>query len=91
MLRIVALGVAGVCLLIGVPLAAILPVLPVTPFAVVGFMLLARASARFRRWLLRQQAYRIAITAIYTRTERPFRWLKWCFNALSGLSPLTPP
>jgi Protein of unknown function (DUF454) len=89
--RMAALLAAGACLLIGIPLAVILPVVPASPFAVVGLMLLARASNRFRRWLVQQQAYRIAVTVIYTRTERPFRWLRRCFSALSGLSPISQP
>ena len=90
-LRMAALGLALACLLIGIPLAAILPVVPISPFALVGLMLLARTSDRFRRWLLQQQAYRIAVTVIYTRTERPFRLLRGCFHALAGLSPISPP
>jgi hypothetical protein len=89
--RMVAFSIAGGCLLIGIPMAVILPIVPASPFALVGLMLLARASNRFRRWLMQQQAYRIAVTAIYTRTERPFRLLRWCFEGLSGLSPLSRP
>jgi hypothetical protein len=90
-LRIVALSLAGVCLLIGIPMALLLPIVPASPFALIGLMLLARASNRFRLWLMQQPAYRIAVTVIYNRTERPFRWLRWCFDALSGLSPLSRP
>lgn len=90
-LRLAALLAAGVCLLIGIPVAVILPIVPASPFALVGLMLLARTSGRFRRWLLQQQAYRIAVTVIYTRTERPFRLLRGCFSALSGLSPISRP
>lgn len=90
-LRLAALLAAGICLLIGIPLALFLPIVPASPFALVGCMLLARASGRFRRWLLQQQAYRIAVTAIYTRTQRPFRLLRGCFDVLSGLRPISRP
>ena len=82
--RIVAIVIGSACVVVGIPAAAILPIVPIAPFAAVGLMCFARVSPRFQRWLLQQLAYRITVTVIYTRNERPFRLLRQCFNALAG-------
>jgi hypothetical protein len=81
-LAVGAMGLACIC--VGAPTAAVLPVLPVTPFVVVGLMCMARSSSRFRTWLSRQQPYRVAVTVIHTRNELPFRLARACFTLLAG-------
>lgn len=82
--RAAAILIGSVCVVIGIPLAAALPVVPISPFAAVGLFCFARVSDRFRDWVTRQSVFRIAMTVIYTRHEWPFRLLRWLLDRLAG-------
>lgn len=83
-LKTAALGVFGIVGLIGVPIAMLLPVVPATPFAMLGLVCLARISPRFRRWLLRQRFCKTALSMIYTRSEPVFVLLRKLLQILLG-------
>ena len=82
--RLIAITIGVLCVGIGIPLAALLPVVPISPFAAVGLFCFARVSDRFRAWLVRQSMFKIAIAVIYTRSEWPFRLLRHLLDALAG-------
>lgn len=82
--RIIAIVIGTVCVVIGIPLAAALPIVPISPFAAVGLFCFARVSTRFRDWLVKQQVFKIAMAVIYTRHEWPFRLLRLMLNRLAG-------
>lgn len=82
--RVLVFTVGMVCVVIGIPLAAILPILPVSPFAAVGLFCFARVSPRFANWLTLQPVFKIAMTVIYTRHEWPFRLLRTLLDGLAG-------
>ena len=82
--RIIAILIGTTCVVIGIPLAAALPIVPISPFAAVGLFCFARVSVRFRDWLVRQPVFKIAMTVIYTRHEGPFRLMRAMLNRLAG-------
>lgn len=82
--KTLALGLFGVVGLIGVPIAMLLPVVPVTPFAMLGLVCLARISPPFRRWLLSTRFCKTTLSMIYTRSEPMFVLLRKLLQSLLG-------
>ncbi len=83
-LKTVALGLFGIVGLIGVPIAMLLPIVPATPFAMLGLVCLARISPRFRRWLLGTRFCKTTLSMIYTRSEPVFVLLRKLLQFLLG-------
>ncbi len=82
--RILAITIGTLCVVIGIPLAAALPIVPTAPFVAIGLFCFARVSDRFRIWLSRQPVFKMAMTVICTRNEWPFRLMRAMLNRLAG-------
>jgi len=77
--------VTGFSTLMLAGVGAIVPVMPVSPFALVALFCFARTSSRVRRWITRNHIVKSAVSFIWSRSERPFVWVRWCAVRFGGL------
>jgi hypothetical protein len=82
----IGLASIGIIGFLMIPVAAILPVLPIWPFALIMLVAFARTSSRFCAWLTNNRVFNTAFSIIRNRPERAFRIAHRWLNKLLGVA-----
>lgn len=79
---------AGVGAIVLAGVGAIMPIMPIWPFALVALFCFARSSNRVRNWVVNNHVIKSMLSLVYSRPERPFMWARQCLDVLMGSKPI---